>query len=88
MTRSRGEFSPSTATATLTEGEQLTPSFSIDANITLTRSGTLVNDARVIVIGKFIFSLLRLAGSRGCEHLPSQHYGWLMEGDPASLQLQ
>ena len=50
------QFSPSTATATPTEGEQLTLSFSIDANpppssdnITLTRSGTLVTDARLPV---------------------------------------
>ena len=50
------QFSPSTATATPTDGEQLTLSFSIDANpppssdnITLTRSGTPVTDARVTV---------------------------------------
>ena len=50
------QFSPSTATATPIEGEQLTISFSVEAkppltsdNITLTRSDTPVTDARVAV---------------------------------------
>ena len=50
------QFSPSTATATPTEGGQLSLFFSIDANpppssgnITPTRSGTLVTDVRVTV---------------------------------------
>ena len=50
------QFSPSTATAPPTEGGQLTFSFSIDAkppptsdNITLTRSGAPVTDARFTV---------------------------------------
>ena len=50
------QFSPTTTTRTPTEGEQLTLSFSIDANppatndnITLTKNGTLVTDTRFTV---------------------------------------